>query len=91
MRKSRHVGQRRVCSVTGRRVAIVAQIFPREIQPARGTSGQVQGQRPSSISRYRKRLKGLPRLVESERAHQPIIRGRLGMSAGVRWCKSTVI
>jgi hypothetical protein len=41
MRKSRHVGQRRVCSVTGRRVAIVAQIFPREIQPARGTSGQV--------------------------------------------------
>jgi hypothetical protein len=35
----------------------------------------------------RKRFRGLPRLVESERAHQPIIHGRVGMSAGVRWRK----
>jgi len=65
------------------------------VKPPRGTLGQVQAQRRGSNSRYRKRFRGLPRVVESERAHQPCSHGPcshggFGPSAGVRWRKEIV-
>src|SRR6202030_4306830 len=44
-----------------------------------------------SLRKRRGRSESLGPRFESERAHQPIIHRRVGMSPGVRWCTSIVI